>query len=640
MASARRAIRLPLALVAAAIISAQALPVQAHAFLIRTSPAQGERLASSPSNLQLQFSEAAAAQVDVSMQSAGGAQVDLGPRRVSSQGLVAQYDVPPLADGIYLVSWRVVALDGHLSVGEFAFGVGSSIGEIPSATGATGSTSSWPATAAHLLFIVTLLTAFGGLLAQRFLGVAGNATQVMFPVGWLLPASLVGALAQVALEFGDLHVVVTASLIFQQRALGFGLLEIAGVAYGWWLLGLSGTRRLAIAPLSVTVVAAGLAGHPGSFDPWWGAIASLAHLFAISVWLGGLLYVGLLSFRHRNLLLGTLRRYSRVALWAAVAAAGSGLVVAFAELSNPGDLITTWYGRVLDAKIAVVATALLLALVARQRLSRLSPGSNASNLSRLVRVEGVTLVAATMIASVLATLPAPSGLRPVTDLLGAPFPEDGYYQAGLAGNLAVYLTVTPTQLQVRVVTPSGTQADGSRIDITGRAPDGTTVSFFPRSCGPGCVSTAFDWVLGATTVWVEAAAPGWRGGQVVFTVDWPPPPAGQTALDQVVATMRHVSKVDFVERVTSGPGSQASTTNSMTGEGFVAQELYAAGGSTGVHAMPTADGGQVITLFLQGSFIWYSLETHGARLQHEEIVSPGHLIIRDFRYPDDPTLPG
>lgn len=77
----------------------------------------------------------------------------------------------------------------------------------------------------------------------------------------------------------------------------------------------------------------------------------------------------------------------------------------------------------------------------------------------------------------------------------------------------------------------------------------------------------------------------------------------------------------------------------MTGEGFVAQELYAADGSTGVHAMPTADGGQVITLFLQGSFIWY-LETHSGRLQHEEIVSPGHLIIRDFRYPDDPTRLG
>lgn len=118
-----------------------------------------------------------------------------------------------------------------------------------------------------------------------------------------------------------------------------------------------------------------------------------------------------------------------------------------------------------------------MALVARRRLSRLSPPSNASNLTRLVRVEGVTLVAATMIASVLATRRAPSGLQPVTDLLAAHSPEDGYYQAGLAGNLAVYLTVTQTQLQMKVVAPSGTQADGSSIEITGRSPDRTTVSF-------------------------------------------------------------------------------------------------------------------------------------------------------------------
>ena len=619
---------------------AHSLPVQAHAFLVRTSPANGERLASSPSSLELQFSEAAAGQVEVNLRTAGGVRVDLGPRRVGGQDLVAQYDVPRLPDGIYLVSWRAVALDGHLSVGEFAFGVGSGIGEIPIAAGATGSATSWPATAVHLLFIVALLTAFGGLLAEWFLGTGSNTSKLVFPAGWLLAVGLVGAIAQVGWELSNLQGAVTASLVLQQRGVGFGLLEIASTAYGWWLLGLRRTRRLAIAPLSLAVLAAALAGHPGSFDPWWGAIASVAHLIAISVWLGGLLYVGLLSFRRRDLLFGTVRRYSRVALLAALAAVVSGLVVAFAELSNPRDLLDTWYGRVLDAKVAVVSAALLFALVASQRLKRPSLAPDASNLSGLVRAEGVTVVGAIMIASVLATLPAPSGLRPVTDLLGAPFPEDGYYQAGLAGNLAVYLAATQKQLQVRVVAPSGTEAAGSRIELTGRSPDGTMVSFFPRSCGPGCVSTTFDWVPGATTVWVEAAAPRWLGGQAVFSVNWPPPPAGQAAVDRVVATMRAVAKVDFVERVTSGPGSQASTTNSMTGAEFMAQEIYAAGGSAGVHAGPTADGGEVITLFVQGSYIWYSLETRAGRLEHEQIVSPGHLIIRDFRYPAASTLPG
>lgn len=619
---------------------AHPLPAQAHAFLVGTSPAQGERLASSPSNLQLQLSEAVAGQVEVSMRAVGGPPVDLGPRRVSNQGLVAQYDVPPLADGIYLVSWQVVALDGHLSVGEFAFGVGSVSGEIPSATGATGSVSSWPATGVHLLFIVCLLGAFGGLLAEWFLGAPNKAQGLYFPAGWLLSIAFLGAPAQVGWQLASLPGPLAPSLFLQQRALGFGVLEIGGVAYGWWLLGLRGTRRFAIAPLALAVLAAALAGHPGSFDPWWAAIASLAHLLTISVWLGGLLYVGQLTFQRRDLLRSAVPRYSRIALVAALGAVLSGLLVALAELSKPSDLIDTWYGRVLDAKVAVVGAALLLALIARRRLTRLSLAPKALNLSGLVRAEGVMVVGALMIASVLATLPAPSGLRPVTDLLGAPFPEDGYYQAALAGNLAVYLAATPKQLQVRVVTPSGTEADGTRIALTGRSPDGTMVSFFPRTCGRACVSTAFDWVPGITTIWVDAAAPKWRGGQAVLSVNWPLPPAGQAALDQMVTTMRSVPKLDFVEHVTSGPGSEASTANSMTGAQYMAQELYAAGGSTGVHAGRTSDGVELITLFVQGSLIWYSLEARGGRLQHEQIVSPGHLIIRDFAYPDATALPG
>lgn len=634
-----QAIRFATVLTVVVVIVAQAQTVLAHAFLVRTSPAQGVRLASSPSHLELQFSEAVARQAEVGMRSATGARVDLGPRRSTDQGLVAQYDVPPLADGIYLVSWRAVALDGHLSVGEFAFGVGSVSGAIPSASGATGSVSSWPATGVHLLFILTLLTAFGGLLAERFVGVP-DKTQVMpFPAGWLLGLSFLGALAQVGWQIASLPGPFTPALLLQQRALAFALLEIGGVAYGWWLLGLRGTRQVAIAPLSLAVLAAALAGHPGSFDPWWASIANLAHLLAISVWLGGLVFIGLVSFRRRDLLRRAVARHSRVALVAAGAAVLSGLVVAVAELGNPRDLIDSWYGRVLDAKVAVVAAALLLALAARRRLRRTSPGPNSGALSGLVRAEGILVVFAIMIASVLATLPAPRGLQTAIDLLGAPFPEDGYYQAALAGNLAVYLAATDQQLQVRVVTPSGTEAGGSRIELTGRSPDGTTVSFYPRGCGPGCVSTDFDWVPGVTTIWVDATAPHWRGGRAELTVNWPPPSAGQAALDQMVATMRKVPKVDFVEHVTSGPGSQVSTADSMTGELYMAQELYAAGGSIGVRAELMANGDEVITLFVEGSVIWYSLEGRAGRLQHEQIVSPGHLIIRDFRYPEATVLP-
>ena len=46
------------------------------------------------------------------------------------------------------------------------------------------------------------------------------------------------------------------------------------------------------------------------------------------------------------------------------------------------------------------------------------------------------------------------------------------------------------------------------------------------------------------------------------------------------------------------------------------------------------NGLQLITLYIAGSSIWYSLEARDGRLLQEQIVSPGHLITRQFRYPD------
>ena len=60
-------------------------------------------------------------------------------------------------------------------------------------------------------------------------------------------------------------------------------------------------------------------------------------------------------------------------------------------------------------------------------------------------------------------------------------------------------------------------------------------------------------------------------------------------------------------------------------------ELYAAGGTSGVRPWP---GGSGLTLFVPGSYVWYSLGTDSAgRIVSEVVVSPGHLIERQFRYP-------
>ncbi|MGH9138012.1 MAG: copper resistance CopC family protein, partial [Acidimicrobiales bacterium] len=104
----------------------------AHAFLVRTSPAQGARLASAPGEVSLEFSEAFAPEgFHVELVIDGTERLPLIARRELG-GRVLRGDVPVRRDGVYVATWSVVADDGHQTVGEFAFAAGRVRGRIPS----------------------------------------------------------------------------------------------------------------------------------------------------------------------------------------------------------------------------------------------------------------------------------------------------------------------------------------------------------------------------------------------------------------------------------------------------------------------------------------------------------------------------
>lgn len=103
-----------------------AWPAWAHAFLVRTDPAQGARLDRPPEDVALQFSEPVdPSSVVVEVGSATGVQVAAGDPRLSSGGRVVRAPLPADDDGVFVVSWQVVsAVDGHETWGEFAFAAG------------------------------------------------------------------------------------------------------------------------------------------------------------------------------------------------------------------------------------------------------------------------------------------------------------------------------------------------------------------------------------------------------------------------------------------------------------------------------------------------------------------------------------
>ena len=647
----RRPLAIALCLGVAAILAP--LPVVgAHSFLVRTTPRAGERLGASPQAIRLQFSEPVAGGEQVAVKPAAGGVVPVAPPRRLQGGAVIEASLPPLGDGVYVVSWQILSADGDLVVGEFAFAVGAT-DQLPVVARPDTATVAWPGALARWLFLVGLLLAVGGLVSERWIwGPVGRRYALaipLMPVGRLLLLALVGGVPQFVLlarQAGGAPVPLAdwprwpwlAVLATRPGLLAFG--QVALVAYGLWLTPVRRARHVLLVPLGLAVAVAAVRGHAGvgAGAAWWAAPANVLHLGAVALWCGTLAHLLVVLWHvhgtDRGPALGAgVRRYATFALGLVAVALPSGAVVALALFSGPAELVATGYGRVLLVKLLPVAAALGLALAARRRLRAGRRGRRPGLLTRLTRVEGLLLLLAVAVAAALAATPPPRSMLAGENLLGAP-PLTGpvLRQAARVGWLSVYVAATADQLQIQVLTPRGEPAAEAGITIDGRAPDGTGLVVAPRACGPGCVTTAFPWQAGTTTLAVAASSPEWAGGTARLALSWPPEPEDPALLQRVIATMRAQPRLTLTEGVTASPGSTVTATYPIGGAQFMASEPYA-GGADDVRPVPAPPGTRALVLYLSGSSYWFYLEIDAAgRLLRETAVTPGNLIERTFAY--------
>jgi methionine-rich copper-binding protein CopC len=94
-----------------------------HAHLQKSSPADNSMIATSPSNLVLNFSEAARLTA-LSIQKDSESPQNLKPLPTSAAQQIS-VPLPPLTPGAYSVSWRVLSDDGHVMAGTLHFTLGS-----------------------------------------------------------------------------------------------------------------------------------------------------------------------------------------------------------------------------------------------------------------------------------------------------------------------------------------------------------------------------------------------------------------------------------------------------------------------------------------------------------------------------------
>jgi putative copper export protein len=152
-----------------------------------------------------------------------------------------------------------------------------------------------------------------------------------------------------------------------------------------------------------------LTGHTGHGDDYLAAVLGLAtHVTAASVWVGGLLALGV-HLRSADVLAVALPRYSRLALVCFAAVAGSGLVMGWVAFSAPSDLLGTSYGRLLLAKTAALG---VLGLIGHRHRRRTLPAVAAWRpraFLSLAAVELVELAATAELAVGLSRTAPPEG---------------------------------------------------------------------------------------------------------------------------------------------------------------------------------------------------------------------------------------
>lgn len=450
-----RALRLVTAAVACAfVVLGIAPPASAHATLVGTDPVDGSVLVASPGSVTFTFDE------PVSLPE-GGVQAfdsagDPVPATATTLDAVLSVDVPDvLADGSYVVVWRVVSADGHPVAGSLTFSVGSPSPTVTvpvradpgSSRAVTLGLDIAQALAYVGLFVVAGLIVFGGWMLpaglaldrvrRRLRRVVLGATGVAAVAG--VTSLGLSACYQLGRDLdglvGDAWAAVGTTAWVGLALLLLGLLLVQPAARS-----LSAPHRrdaaLALAGVALLVVSPAVTGHTRAATPELAVIVTdVLHVLAGSAWLGGLLGLALslpsLAGRGTHAA-ETLVRFSTLASGTLAALVASGSVLAWRIVGSWAALLDTTYGRLLLLKIAVVATAVGVGAWNRWRLL---PGLRAASgyddrvrasrrVVRSVTVEAGLLVAVLALTGFLVhqspnrTVDAPAGVPSATALLG------------------------------------------------------------------------------------------------------------------------------------------------------------------------------------------------------------------------------
>lgn len=404
------AISLPIVVLLAARASA-------HAGLRLTDPLAGATLGDSPAAVTLTFSEPPDPSLsEIRISDATGATYHVGgPVAVSGDRLSISVRLRRLDRGVYVVTWRgVSAIDGHATTGTYAFGVRAD----PGAAAASAPGAAAIATrevVARTLFIAGIAMVLGAAAASvmRF---GGGRDVVLAALGCAVAWAGLGLLALAQQQaaraswFALARTPVGRGLEARAAALG---VAAAGLLVCRFVAGERRRRAMSLAGLAAIAAIAAhvLTGHAAAGAAVLATVSQGAHFAAAGVWFGGLAaLLAAIDRRDPARSLPSIRRFSNAAAVCLVMVVATGLLRGVDELSSWRELVSTDYGRVVLAKIAIAIV--IAALGALNRWRSVPRAANTTQpLAGVARVELTFALAAIGAAAVLGTLPPPASAR-------------------------------------------------------------------------------------------------------------------------------------------------------------------------------------------------------------------------------------
>jgi len=533
------------------VLGGRASVASAHADLLGSTPAANSVVAAAPTEIVLTFTEGVTPSVDaIRLFDSDGIAVDLGEVNQAGGAKTLTVAIPGTLDnGTYVVAWRAVSVDSHPISGAFLFSVGEAevtdpalVENVLNVTGAGAPNGEW----------IRIGRVFSFLGLGLGLGSAGV-------IVLCAPALLASRRTATVLWIGVGFVVAGTTLMIsaQAAAIGKSWTDWASVldtpSGRWWLIRLIGAtlggvaiifrRRLltsrpgrwlaslgALALLGVT--AAGGHAISGRAVPV-GFVASVGHLAAMSMWVGGLavllLVVPLRSFWSIAV------RFSPVALVSVATLAVSGVVNGWRQMGTLGGFTDSAYGRALLTKLVVVVAVVAIAAVSRwvlrydvesdatvaveasdEPVTGLHSGSR--RLTRTVTAEALGVLVILGVTSVLVGSPPPVDVARAAAVAPA---SVSVVQGDRIAQIDLEPAVTGgTTMHVTITSPGGGLSDrADEITVTARMPaEGVgPIDIDTTVAGPNHVTTnSADFPIAGVWEIIVTARYG-EFDQVVFT---------------------------------------------------------------------------------------------------------------------------